>query len=485
MKTFFFKISLLVFISLFLIFSIDSFIVENKLEFEKYKRFYSKDKNTIDLLIIGNSHAHCGLNSKIISSKCNLNAYNLSLSGTNFFDMYYSLEEALRFQSPKIVVIENFALLSSGQPQEPINEDGFRYLHNPYSFYAKKGSLSKIKESQELFLPQNRLYKSFNIFRNHEFWTNLEETSSVLYKYTSKVKESSYYDNGMGKSILNKKRAIKIQKTKFEDKAIISDEEKKYIKKIIELSKKHNFELMFVTVPFYRAYYNATISNYNQAYMELIDICKKESNVSLVDLNEFNDYDRTCIIDERGNNLKNQHLNYKGQIIASNDLANIINKRHENIFKNNELTYESPERILYNLKKFKSDPYMVGNVNKVNNSFYQGIKGEKVIVIPKSSNVISIEGWMFKKNLDKKNFHKLIALKKNDNFIFVTINDWVKNKEVPLIEKKYGNEYQNSGYKLTLPKELFDKGKYSIYHIILDQNGKYYLGNPYKKIFIE
>ena len=224
----------------FIGYSLDPYFVEDKIDFRTYFAFYKKPKNSLNTITIGNSHEHCGLNSRIISGKCQINAYNLSMAGTNLNEMFSTLKEALRTQKSELVIIENFALLAPGQPQELLNKEGELIVNNPNFFYAKKTSFDKLKEANIIF-NDNVYYKSFNIFRNHETWSDTETASNVLSKYLSSQKINNHYDNALGTTQINKSRAKKYSDTPFVDSITISKDQKRIIKEIISLSKENNF----------------------------------------------------------------------------------------------------------------------------------------------------------------------------------------------------------------------------------------------------
>lgn len=75
-----------------------------------YSDFYELDKNTVDVIFLGSSNAVCGFIPQELYSKYGISGYNLACEQQNLFTSYYWLEEALRFQKPRTVVLDTAML---------------------------------------------------------------------------------------------------------------------------------------------------------------------------------------------------------------------------------------------------------------------------------------------------------------------------------------------------------------------------------------
>lgn len=73
-----------------------------------YQGFYQMEKDSVDVLFLGSSCAAAGLNPQEFYDSYGIRSYNLGCEGQSLLTSYYWLEEALRFQSPKVVVLEVF-----------------------------------------------------------------------------------------------------------------------------------------------------------------------------------------------------------------------------------------------------------------------------------------------------------------------------------------------------------------------------------------
>ena len=63
--------------------------------------FYEEQKNNLDVLLFGNSHLKNGLNTDIINSRCKIKSRSLSLGGSNIYEVYYNIIEALKNPNTK------------------------------------------------------------------------------------------------------------------------------------------------------------------------------------------------------------------------------------------------------------------------------------------------------------------------------------------------------------------------------------------------
>ena len=68
--------------------------------------FYAQKNNTIDVLVVGSSHAGMNLDSAAFWDKEGISAYVMWGSVQPFWNSYYFIKEALKTQKPKVIVLE-------------------------------------------------------------------------------------------------------------------------------------------------------------------------------------------------------------------------------------------------------------------------------------------------------------------------------------------------------------------------------------------
>lgn len=79
-----------------------------------YLDFYNLDKNSVDVLFLGSSHAMCTFNPQIIYDTYGITSYNLASEQQSLVVSYYWLREALKYQTPKVVVLDTYTLYKFG-----------------------------------------------------------------------------------------------------------------------------------------------------------------------------------------------------------------------------------------------------------------------------------------------------------------------------------------------------------------------------------
>lgn len=77
----------------------------------KIKGFYALEDNTMDVLFMGTSHTYYGFNPSILYKETGLSSYVFAGECQPISVTYHYLVEALKTQSPSLVVLDVFALL--------------------------------------------------------------------------------------------------------------------------------------------------------------------------------------------------------------------------------------------------------------------------------------------------------------------------------------------------------------------------------------
>ena len=70
--------------------------------------FYELPEDSVEVLVLGSSHAYCGFNTGVLWREQGIPAYILAGSQQPMWNAYYCLIEALKTQSPSLVVLEGY-----------------------------------------------------------------------------------------------------------------------------------------------------------------------------------------------------------------------------------------------------------------------------------------------------------------------------------------------------------------------------------------
>lgn len=73
-----------------------------------YLDFYKLEKNSVDVLLFGSSHAVTAFNPQVLYDNYGITSYNLGCEQQSPLITYYWLREALKYQTPKVVIIDTY-----------------------------------------------------------------------------------------------------------------------------------------------------------------------------------------------------------------------------------------------------------------------------------------------------------------------------------------------------------------------------------------
>lgn len=243
----------------------------------------SEKKNTIDVLVLGDSLSYAGISPIIMYKDYGITSYVCGSSGQQMFDTYRYLKIAFENQKPKYVILETDAL------------------------YRKFDMAESIGSDVQGILP---------VFRYHDRWKNLElKDFKGKAKYTAVNDHKGYRYNDTIKGIPNKQYMI--ETTEIQD---MTDLSKNYFDQIAQFCRKNGAELILVSVPSVR---NCNYKKHN-AIKKLAD----KYGVEFINLNLMPE--EVPIDWEVDTRDKGDHLNHTGATKVTSYLGKYL-------FENKEL----------------------------------------------------------------------------------------------------------------------------------------------------
>lgn len=229
---------------------------------------FGEEKNTIDVLVIGDSESFTSISPLQIWKKYGFTMYNGGVSKQYLVDTYDYLNKVLEYQSPKVVLLEANAIYRNMK------------LNNIMS-----------TKSQNI-LP---------ILQYHDRWKNLNSrdfTDKVKYTWTDELK--GFYYNV---SVVPPKSVGDYMKNSNK-KPGITKINRYYLNKIVDKCKDNNITIVLYTVP--------SILNWSNKRHDEVMKYADSKNIDYLDLN--------LIVDDLGIdwNLDSRdggdHLNYNGAV---------------------------------------------------------------------------------------------------------------------------------------------------------------------------
>ena len=105
-------------------------------------KFYELENETVDVLILGSSHAFEDFNTGTLWSEYGMAAYVLGGSVQPMWNTYYYLKEALKTQKPQLIVLEGYTAVYESE-----FIDDSRIIKNNYGLKWSRDKVNSIKIS--------------------------------------------------------------------------------------------------------------------------------------------------------------------------------------------------------------------------------------------------------------------------------------------------------------------------------------------------
>jgi hypothetical protein len=230
--------------------------------------FYAEKENDIDVLVMGSSNSFCTVDPIVLYDEYGIAAYDFGSSSQQMNMTYLYLKEALKKQSPKLVVLEVNMLVGNTLNYE--NESALRW-----GFTDMPLTIDKIKTIYEATGGINADFFSyiFPIFRYHSRWNELSKTD-----YTYFYKDKVNYTKGYLETYTVCDEPVYLDDYVNEGEALVDERNVAYLDKIIELCRNNNIELLLFKSPRQGWYKYET---------DAVRLIADERNIQFIDYNEL------------------------------------------------------------------------------------------------------------------------------------------------------------------------------------------------------
>ncbi len=312
-------LSVIIFISCF---NIADNILRTKTEagVTQMRALYDQPKNTIDVVFLGSSHVHCGINTAKLFEDYGIAGYDLSSAEQSLWVSYHYLKEICKYQKPKVVVLDFFSAAAFMEDYK------YHYEFLSDSLYGMRLSANKLQLMAAAFDNKQELWNMYfpSFFGYHDRYNNLDKKD---------------FDEAFGKDLSSYKGFVPhFHNVEMTDPVIETDECKpplqkseKYLDKIIEYTKQNDMKLYITMVPY-------VLNQEQQQGMKQEETARYNWLEKYVDELNQNGDDHVCFdyvfkhpddigidyISGRDISDGNSHLNYNGSIRYSAYLGNTL-----------------------------------------------------------------------------------------------------------------------------------------------------------------
>jgi len=308
---------------------------------KSFNEFYDSYTDSLDVLIIGSSHAKNTYNSGVIDSVFKTRTYNLGTAGQNYLFTNLLLEDVLKKATPKLIIIDLFpgimkvptAKKGKGDQLRVIDYTGlsmkkFNLINKVYSFNELPSVYSETIRNHDKWYNSNWNYSEFDVNnKNFTFQQGYFNSNKILKK--EERNHYSHFTKEHDKFL--KRKPSEDDRNQF---TVISE----LLKNTIKICKEHNINVLFVSSPYFDSFYK---DKFNSTHYLLNEFFESRSNIDFVDFNkDFNNLGLTL-----DNFWDKGHLNIIGSNKVSITLAKYLSDKSYFQIKNQSYFNEQLEKI--------------------------------------------------------------------------------------------------------------------------------------------
>jgi len=266
------------------------------------RQFYPLDKNTADVMLFGSSHAEYGVNTAYLWDDYGIAAYSMTEGAQNFGTTYYYMVEALKYQKPKVMIVE---VTYTVRDWEYAGQDNGNIIGSTIMMRWSKNYLDNMKYNLEVAerLSETELDSDFkkNLLLKFPFYhTRYTELREMDYEPINVAR--GRYEGGSYVYAMDRPEAAYCED--YSPNGYDDIYRKEYLDKMIQLCKENDIQLVFWLSPF------AVSEDYMKIYNTVGKYVKEQGC-------DFVNFGSATMQDEIGldfatDMVDTQHVNYEG-----------------------------------------------------------------------------------------------------------------------------------------------------------------------------
>lgn len=202
------------------------------------QNLYREKDDSIDLLVLGSSHAFEDVNTAALYEDYGIAAYVLAGSYQPMWNTYYYLKEALKTQHPKMILIEGYCT-----SQEFEYSDNSGIIKNNLGIRDPENRLASLKVSAPAENRQDYI-QDFRLW--HSRYEEIDASDFSAYYETPKMK----YYKGFGVNYETQEQVRPDLDSFSPDPIPLYEKEEKYFRKVLDLCRDAGIPAMVVISPY-------------------------------------------------------------------------------------------------------------------------------------------------------------------------------------------------------------------------------------------
>lgn len=197
------------------------------------QQLYHTPENTMDVVFLGSSHCYCSSLPNFLWESDGISAFDMAISGQDKSTTVHALQELLKTQKTKVVMVEMYGLCFERQLI-----DGNEYRN----MLSLKPSLNSVQLVREYIEPERQ--KDF-LLR----WPIIHTRFWEVGKYDYVTYAPSIYGRSAGFSWYVG-GAVSPGEYLSEEIGVLTENNKKWLERLVKLKKEYDFELVCYLAPF-------------------------------------------------------------------------------------------------------------------------------------------------------------------------------------------------------------------------------------------
>lgn len=208
--------------------------VDDVVEGAMIAEYYEEEKNH-DVIFIGDCEVYENFSPVVLWEQYGINSYIRGSAQQLVWQSYYLLEDTLRYEKPKAVIFNVFAMAFNEQQKE---------AYNRMTLEGMKWSSAKLN-SIKVSMTQEESFEDylFPILRYHSRWSSLNEGDIKYMFQTPKISHNGYYMRVDVKPAANIPEPRPLANYQLNEDAML------YLEKMTQLCKENDIQLILVKAP--------------------------------------------------------------------------------------------------------------------------------------------------------------------------------------------------------------------------------------------
>ena len=205
---------------------------------EIHDGFYALDRNSIDVAFVGSSQIFANINPLLIWKEYGISSYDMTSSSQRIWISRYYVQEILKYQSPKVIVLEVMKFFEEAPNDEDRNRKALDYMR------FSKEKVEAIRESIRDCPDETMISYIFPIIRFHQRWKNL-----VPDDFTYITSDKKTYMYGYAPRYGIEEQTLGLFLPSVPDSGIISGRNRKMIRDIADICRQSGTDLVLIRTP--------------------------------------------------------------------------------------------------------------------------------------------------------------------------------------------------------------------------------------------